>query len=260
MMAGRLAGKTALVTGASRGIGRAIAEAYAAEGASLILSASKADSLTEVSAHLSKQGAKVVCIPCDLAEMNEVELLFEQTLQSTDHLDILVNNAGIYLGKPFEAYTMPELDRVMRINVYAVFRLTQLAVLHMKTNQQGKVVNISSTAGKWESPNQAAYNTSKHAVVGMSKCVALETAAFGINVNTICPGMVETDMFQNFEVHADAAGISLDELKAAANDRIPLGRFLQPEEIAHIAVYLGSNESDGMTGQTITISGGMRMG
>ena len=147
----------------------------------------------------------------------------------------------------------------MEVNVFAVFRLTQLAVGHMKPLGGGKIVQISSTAGKWESPNQAAYNTTKHAVVGMSKCVALETAPHNIQVNTICPGMVETDMFQHFQVHADAAGVSLDELKTAAFSRIPQGRFLEPAEIAHIAVYLGSHESDGMTGQTITISGGMRM-
>ena len=129
----------------------------------------------------------------------------------------------------------------------------------MKERGSGKIVNISSTAGKWESPNQAAYNTTKHAVVGMSKCVALETAPFGLQVNTICPGMVDTDMFQNFEVHAKAAGISLDELKTAAMMRIPQRRFLDPSEVANLAVYLGSSESDGMTGQTLTISGGMRM-
>ena len=93
----------------------------------------------------------------------------------------------------------------------------------------------------------------------MSKCVALETAARGIQVNTICPGMVDTDMFQEFAPHAKLAGISLEELKASALTRIPQGRFLQPEEIAHLAVYLASSESDGMTGQTITLSGGMRM-
>ena len=94
----------------------------------------------------------------------------------------------------------------------------------------------------------------------MSKCVALETASHGIQVNTICPGMVETDMFQNFEVHAKAAGITLEELKTTvAATKIPQGRFLQPEEVANIAIYLASTESDGMTGQTITISGGMRM-
>jgi len=252
---GRLQGKTALITGASRGIGRAIAEIYSAEGASLVLTATTLDSLADVAIALPD----ATLIAADLADAEQVSQLFEKATTRAGHIDILVNNAGLYQGKPFEQYTLDELDRLMKVNVYAVFQLTQLAVTHMKKRGSGKIINISSTAGKWESPNQAAYNMTKHAVVGMSKCVALETAPFGMQVNTICPGMVDTDMFQNFDVHARAAGISLDELKAAAVTRIPQGRFLDPGEVAHIAVYLGSPESDGMTGQTITISGGMRM-
>jgi meso-butanediol dehydrogenase/(S,S)-butanediol dehydrogenase/diacetyl reductase len=256
-MGERLLGKTALITGGSRGIGRAIAESYAAEGASLILSASSDSSFDEV----RKVMPDAHCLPADLSRADEVDCLFNDAVRHAGKIDILVNNAGIYLGKPFENYTMDELDRLMKVNVYAVFQLTQLAVIHMKANQRGKIVNISSTAGKWESANQAAYNTTKHAIVGMSKCVALETAKNGIQVNTICPGMVETDMFNEFQPHADALGISLEALKTnVVNSRIPQGRFLDPLEISHIAVYLGSNESDGMTGQTITISGGMRMG
>jgi meso-butanediol dehydrogenase / (S,S)-butanediol dehydrogenase / diacetyl reductase len=252
---GRLQGKTALITGASRGIGRAIAEIYSAEGASLVLTATTLDSLADVAIALPD----ATLIAADLSDAEQVSQLFEQATTRAGHIDILVNNAGLYQGKPFEQYTLDELDRLMKVNVYAVFQLTQLAVTHMKQRGSGKIINMSSTAGKWESPNQAAYNMTKHAVVGMSKCVALETAPFGLQVNTICPGMVDTDMFQNFDVHARAAGISLDELKAAAVTRIPQGRFLDPGEVAHIAVYLGSPESDGMTGQTITISGGMRM-
>ncbi len=258
-MTGRLAGKTALITGASRGIGRAIAEAYAAEGASLVLTATSLKSLAAISDVLSNDGIESHCIAADLSDESEIDRLFQQCLELVGHLDILVNNAGIYQGKQFEEYTREEFHRLMKVNVYAVFQLTQLAVTHMKTMGQGKVVNISSTAGLWESPNQAAYNTTKHAVIGMSKSVAMETTAYGININAICPGMVETDMFQDFEVHARAAGISLDELRKHASAKLPQGRFLNPEEVAHIAVYLGSHESDGMTGQTITLSGSMRM-
>jgi NAD(P)-dependent dehydrogenase (short-subunit alcohol dehydrogenase family) len=253
-MTGRLRGKTALITGASRGIGRAIAETYSAEGASLVLTATTLESLESVAKNLPD----AVILAADLSDSRQVHQLFEDaTSQRT--IDILINNAGIYQGKPFEQYTLQELDHLMKVNVYSVFQLTQFAVTHMKKNSSGKVINIASTAGKWESPNQAAYNTTKHAIVGMSKCVALETAPFGVQVNTICPGMVNTDMFQDFDVHAKALGVSLDELKATAASRIPQGRFLEPTEVAHIAVYLGSAESDGMTGQTITISGGMRM-
>ena len=250
----KLKNKTALVTGGSRGIGKAIVEALLEEGATVIASASSKSSLSALDS-----SEKVHCIAANLESPEETTHLFESALAITGEIDILVNNAGIYLSKPFENYTLEDLDRLMRVNVYAVFQLTQMAVRHMTSRGSGKIIQISSTAGKWESPNQAIYNTTKHAVVGMSKCVALETAARGVQVNTICPGMVDTDMFQDFEPHAKQAGISLDELKAAAITRIPQGRFLQPEEVADLAVYLASSASDGMTGQTITLSGGMRM-
>ena len=251
---GRLENKTALITGGSRGIGRAIVESFIGEGATVVASSSPLTSLTSLAAM-----ENLHCIAANLESVEETAALFESALSITDKIDILVNNAGIYLAKPFEDYSLADVDRLMRVNVYAVFQLTQLAVRHMTSHSNGKIIQISSTAGKWESPNQAIYNTTKHAVVGMSKCVALETAARGIQVNTICPGMVDTDMFQEFAPHAKLAGISLEELKASALTRIPQGRFLQPEEIAHLAVYLASSESDGMTGQTITLSGGMRM-
>lgn len=253
-MAGRLTGKTALVTGGSRGIGSAIVDAFVKEDATVIASASSASSL---SSYEGRSG--IHTIAADLNDPLETNRLFAEALASAGQIDILVNNAGIYLAKPFEEYSLDDAEKLMRINVYAVFQLTQLAVSHMSDRGSGKIIQISSTAGKWESPNQAMYNTTKHAVVGMSKCVAIETAGRGIQVNTICPGMVDTDMFSAFHTHAELAGITLDELKKIAVDRIPQGRFLKPEEIAHLAVYLASAESDGMTGQTITISGGMRM-
>jgi meso-butanediol dehydrogenase/(S,S)-butanediol dehydrogenase/diacetyl reductase len=251
---GRLEQKIALVTGGSRGIGRSIVEAFTREGATVIASASSDASFGDLS---TRSG--VHCIAANLASSDETMKLFSDALSITGEIDILVNNAGIYLAKPFEEYSLTDMESLMRVNVYAPFQLTQLAVTHMTTRGSGKIIQMSSTAGKWESPNQSIYNTTKHAMVGMSKCVALETAKRGVQVNTICPGMVDTDMFQAFEPHAKMAGITLDELKASAMDRIPQGRFLQPEEIANLAIYLASAESDGMTGQTITLSGGMRM-
>ena len=266
---GRLSGRNALITGSSRGIGFAIAQAYAREGANVFLTATNEDRLAVAKESLSSFGVKVGFCSGDLSDPAAIQTIFDKAVAWSGGLDVVVNNAGIYIGRPFTEYTLPEFDRVMQVNVYAVFQLTQLAVTHMRERRgevnsrsgNGKIINISSTAGKWESPNQSAYNTSKHAVVGLSKCVALETATDGINVNTICPGMVETDMIQEFDVHAKALGITVDELQEQmSKTRIPIGRFLVPEEVSHIAVYLGSSESDGMTGQTITISGGMRMG
>ena len=257
---GRLAGRNALITGASRGLGRAIACAYAEQGANIFLTATNRDKLEETRALVEAHSVAAACHTADISDPEEVEALFTAAVEWREGLDIVVNNAGIYIGKPFTEYGMDEFDRVMKVNVYSVFQLMQLSIRHMQERGAGKIVNIASTAGKWESANQAAYNTSKHAVVGMTRCAALENAPVGININAICPGMVETDMWEDFRSHADQQGIALADLKKATTRRIPLGRFLVPDEVAHIAVYLGSAESDAMTGQTITISGGMRMG
>lgn len=257
---GRLQGKTALITGASRGIGYAIARAYAQQGANLFLSASNEAALQTVKNELDEYGIDIAYHAADLSQESEVDDLFAHALRHFPKLDVLVNNAGIHLGKPFTDHTMDDFDRLMKINVYAVFQLTQCAVRHMQKLGRGKVINISSTAGKWESMNQAAYNTSKHAVVGMTRCVALENAKSGINVNAICPGIVETDIIRNAQASVEASGVTEDEFRSMIEATIPMGRMLQPEEVANIAIYLGSAESDGMTGQTITISGGMRMG
>jgi NAD(P)-dependent dehydrogenase (short-subunit alcohol dehydrogenase family) len=256
----RLRGRAALITGASRGIGYAIAEAYAREGADLVISATGEAILQEAKNALEKFGVAVSYCAADVSDEAEVEKLFAYAVERHPQLDVLVNNAGIHIGRPFTEYTMDQFDRMMRVNVYSIFQLTQLAIRHMQSLGRGKVINISSTAGKWESMNQAGYNASKHAVVGMTKCVALENAKNGINVNAICPGVVETDIIRSAQQKMLETGMSAGEFKAAIEGQIPMGRMLQPDEIAPIATYLASPESNGMTGQTITISGGMRMG
>ena len=146
----------------------------------------------------------------------------------------------------------------MKVNVYGPFNVTQFVLKHMLQRQKGKVINIASTAGKWASLNQSAYNISKHALVGMTRCVALETATQGITVNAICPGIVETDMLSTFSgEHAKILGVNPEDAMAFVKQRIAMGRWLQPEEIAHLAVYLASSESDGMTGQSILLDAGM---
>lgn len=257
---GRLDGRKTLVTGASRGIGRAIALQYAAEGADVFLVATNTEKLSSVKGEIDALGGNAEIAVCDVSDDDQVQKTFEKALGWRDGIDVVVNNAGIYVGRPITQYSYEEFDKIMKTNVYSVFRIMQLALTHMETRGAGKIVNIASTAGKWESPNQSAYNTSKHAVVGMTRCAALEYAAKGVNVNAICPGMVETDMFSAFDDNAKAAGLTLDELRGVVLQRVPMGRFLEPDEIAHLAVYLASSESDGMTGQTLTISGGMRMG
>ncbi len=256
---GRLADRTALITGASRGIGRAIAERYAVEGANVFLTATNHEKLEETRKLVVGHGVHAHCHVADVSEPSSAEAMFNAALAWRGGLDILVNNAGIHIPKPLLDYALDDLDRIMRVNVHAVFQLTQLAIRHMLTRGVGKIVNIASTAGKWESPNQAIYNMSKHAVVGLTRCAALEFADKGININAVCPGIVEGGMF-DLEKFAASYGATKEQVQKAVVSRVPMGRLVTLEEVAHLAVYLGSAESDGMTGQTITISGGMRMG
>lgn len=257
---GRLKGRAILITGASRGIGRATAERFAAEGADLFLAATRIDGLAGVSAACVAAGARVETHAADISVRAEAERLVETAAGAFGRIDGLVNSAGVYVGGRFVDYTPEDFDRVMRVNVYGAFHVMQFTLRRMLAQGHGKIINIASTAGKWESPNQAAYNASKHALVGLTRCAALETANRGITVNAICPAFVETDMLQDFKIHADLAGISFERLREILLARVPMGRFVQPEEVAHLAVYLASSESDTMTGETLTIAGGMRMG
>lgn len=261
--AGRLQGRTALITGASRGLGYAIAKAFAREGADLILSASNESSFEKLKKELELHDVKVSCFAADLIVPQQLEALFAFAVANHPTLDVLVNNAGIHFSKPFTEHGMDEFDQLMQVNVYAAFRLTQLAVEHMQSlprrEGRGKIVNMASAAGLKESLNQSAYNISKHAVIGMTKCVALEMAKSGINVNSICPGIAETDIIRNAEVAMQSKGMSAEEFYAAITAPVPIGRLLRTEEVAHIAVYLASSESNGMTGESINISGGAIM-
>jgi len=256
---GRLAGRTALITGASRGIGQAIALRYAAEGANLVLTATTLDGLHTTAEQARALGASVHPHAVDVADRAAVAALVDAAVAQTGGIDVLVNNAGVYHAAPLLDCTPEDFNHVMQVNLYGAFHVMQLALRHMRDRGRGKVVNIASTAGKGGSMNQSAYNASKHALVGLTRCAAQELGPLGINVNAICPGFVETDMLQSFSAHAAITGLSFEQILANGKARVPLRRFLKPEEIAHLAVYLGSAESDGMTGQSILLDGGMLM-
>ena len=259
MRPGRLSGKRALITGASRGIGRAIAERFAEEGADLCLSATTEAGLTDTAAACEGLGARVVRHAADVADPAQVQALTDACIDGLGGLDILIANAGVYHSAPLVEIDPADFDRTLRINASGTLHCLQSALRHMTAQGGGKIVTIASTAGRHESMHQAAYNASKHAVVGLTRCAALEHARDGITVNAICPGFVNTDMLGEFAPHAARAGISVEEMADRLRARVPMGRFLEAREIADLAVYLSASESDGMTGQAITISGGMRM-
>lgn len=254
---GRLSGRTALITGASRGIGRAIALRYAAEGADLFLTATNLAGLEATRALATAHDVKIALHTADVTDRAAVSAMVDAAVGALGRIDVLVNNAGVYKAARLVDYTPEDFDRIVKVNLYGAFHVMQLVLRHMLARSRGKVVNIASTTGKWASMNQSAYNASKHAVVGLTRCAALEMGPHGINVNAICPGFVETDMLEEFRAHGAILGMPFEKVKEGALARVPLRRFLKPEEIADLAVYLGSAESDGMTGQSILIDGGM---
>jgi meso-butanediol dehydrogenase/(S,S)-butanediol dehydrogenase/diacetyl reductase len=256
---GRLAGRRVLITGASRGIGQAIALRYADEGATLCLAATTLAGLADTQAQAEARGAQVLPLAVDVADRAQVQALVDTMVATLGGIDVLVNNAGVYHAASLLDTAPEDFDRVMQVNLYGAFHVLQLCLRQMRAQGAGKVVNIASTAGKGGSMNQSAYNASKHALVGLTRCAAVELGPLGICVNAICPGFVETDMLQSFSAHAAITGLSFEQIMANGKARVPLRRFLQPVEIAHLAVYLGSAESDGMTGQSILLDGGMLM-
>ena len=203
----RLSDRSALITGASRGIGFAIAEAFASEGSNIVLSASSELGLKKAKDKLDQYGVDVSYFAADVSDPRQVDNLFSFAIEQHSKLDVLVNNAGIHISKSFTDHEMDEFDHLMKVNVHSVFQLTQLAIRHMQILGRGKVINVASVAGLRESMNSSAYNTSKHAVVGLTKCIALENAKNGINVNAICPGIVETDLIQGVEDKMKDAGM-----------------------------------------------------
>ena len=252
-MAGRLEGKRALVTGASRGIGLAIAQAFAREGASLALNARNPERLNQTVDDLSTPARAYAC---DVTDRGAVFDMVKQ-IEADGPIDILVNNAGIHVARPFTEYTFEEFSSVIDANVYSVFHVTQAVLAGMQARQSGAIVNIASTAGRWGSRNQSAYNASKHAVMGITRCLALEMAPHGIRTNAICPWVVDTDMADSFiEGHAAATGMTREEITNAFTATVPIKRFVKPEEVASLAVYLASDESGFVNGQGMTIDAG----
>ena len=259
-MGQRLQDQVAIITGASRGIGRAIAEAYATEGARLCLIATNVDRLAEVAESLKLGQDRLMTLGVDVTDRAASFSAVAQVEQHFGRVDVLVNNAGVYRAKAFLDYTDEDFQDMLDVNLFGVLHFMQAVLPGMQSRRHGRIVNIASTAGKWGSRNQSAYNTSKHAVVGLTRCVALEASAHAVTVNAICPGFVQTDMVEELKAQvARSSGMSGEEMVKAALARVPLGRILDPDEIAQLAVYLGSDASRGMTGQSILLDGGMVM-
>jgi 3-oxoacyl-[acyl-carrier protein] reductase len=241
-----LTGKGALVTGASGGIGGAIARALHAQGANVAISGTRAERLDALAAEL---GSRVSVLPCDLRNRAAVVKLAEEADKAVGQVDILVNNAGITHDNLFMRMKDEEWDDVVAVNLTSVFVLTRGILRGMMRRRYGRIVNIASISGVFGNPGQANYSASKAGLVGMTKSLAREVASRGITANCISPGFISTPM-------TDALTPKQTEMIAAA---IPAQKFGTPEDIAAAAVFLASHESGYVTGETMHVNGGMVM-
>jgi NAD(P)-dependent dehydrogenase (short-subunit alcohol dehydrogenase family) len=257
---GKLDDRVALVTGGGRGIGRAIALALAGEGARIAISARTVAELDEVVAAIRAQGGQAAAFAADLAQPEAARQLVPQVAQAVGPVDILVNNAGVGSSanpKPVIRYDDDFWDFTLALNLTAPYLLSKAALPSMTARQWGRIINIASVNGKVPSIHGAAYTASKHGLLGLTRALALETAADGITVNAICPGPVRTIMSDK-RLEYDAQRLGMDK-EERARTLTPIGRFLEPEEIAPLAVYLASADAAVVTGQAMNIDGGMVM-
>ncbi len=258
----RLEGKAAVVTGANRGIGRAIAEAFAEQGAHLFLCDRETANFEEIAEAVAPHGGKTAHGQADVTDPEAVERAMAAAEDALGRIDILANCAGVFQSFKLLDYPLDEWNHVMNVNVNGTLLCCQAALRRMVPRGQGKVVNLASLAGKIGNKYRAAYYASKHAVIGLTRCAAMEMAEHGITVNAICPGMVDTDMYdQVLKSVGENMGINdMEKLRAANLKGVPIRRMIEAPEIAQLAVYLASPESDGMTGQSISLDGGLFMG
>lgn len=242
-----LTGMTALVTGASGGLGSAIAKALAAQGAQLAVSGSNVDKLQNFRAGL---GGDHVALPCDLSDGAAVDQLVPQALEALGgRLDILVNNAGVTRDNLLMRMKDDEFEDVIRINLEAAFRLMRAAARPMMKARFGRIISIASVVGVTGNPGQANYVASKAALIGMTKAVAQELASRGITVNAVAPGFMTSAM-------TDALN---DQQRASILSRIPVGVMGSGEDVGAACVYLASRDAGYVTGQTLHVNGGMVM-
>lgn len=241
-----LTGKTALVTGASGGIGADIARALHAQGATIGLSGTRVEPLEALAAELAERAH---VLPCNLSDMEAVKALPKQAAEAMGSVDILVNNAGITRDNLFMRMSDDEWQSVLDVNLSATFQLCKGVMRGMMKARWGRIVNISSIVGATGNPGQANYAASKAGMIGMSKSLAYEVASRGITVNAIAPGFIATAMTDKLT----------DDQKSGIMGQIPAGRMGTPDEIASAVVYLASAESAYITGATLHVNGGMAM-
>lgn len=245
-----LENKVALVTGAGRGIGRAIAIALAKEGAEVIVNYNGSEERAkEVKQTIEENGGKASIYKCNVSDFEACETMIREIVKEHGHLDILVNNAGITKDGLIMKMREEDFDRVLNVNLKGTFNTIRHSARQMLKQRSGKIINISSVSGILGNVGQANYAASKAGVIGLTKTMARELGSRGITVNAIAPGFVDTEMTE----------VLSEEIRENACKQIILGRFGKPEDIANAAVFLASDKADYITGQVISVDGGMNV-
>ena len=245
----KLKGKKAIVTGGSRGIGRAIALMYAKEGADVLVNYHSNDAAAkETVAEIEKLGRKGVAVAADVANYKSAQDMVEECVRQLGGVDIVVNNAGVSKPSMLLKMTEEDWDAIIDIHLKAAFNTTQAAGRHMKEQKSGKIINVISTAGIFGTVGQINYASAKAGIIGFTKSASRELGRYGINVNVICPGITKTDMTGKLQTD--------EKLRKIYEGRIQLGRFAEPEEIAPAFVFLASDDASYITGQVLGVDGG----
>ena len=245
-----LENKVALVTGAGRGIGRAIAIALAKEGAEVVVNYNGSEERAkEVKQTIEENGGKASIYKCNVSDFEECEAMIKDIVKEHGRLDILVNNAGITKDGLIMKMKEEDFDSVLNVNLKGTFNTIRHSARQMLRQKSGKIINISSVSGILGNAGQANYAASKAGVIGLTKTMARELGSRGITVNAIAPGFVDTEM----------TGVLSEEIRENACRQIILGRFGKPEDIANVAVFLASDKADYITGQVISVDGGMNV-
>lgn len=246
----RLSGKSAVVTGAARGLGAAVADLFAREGACVTVGDVDAAGAEETARRIVLAGGRAVASAGDVSSSEDAERLINSAVECFGGVDVLVNNAGVASAGAVTEVDEQEWDRVMSVNLKGVYLCSRAAVGHMERGGGGSIVCISSASGVIGQTGQVAYNVSKHGVIGLVRCMALDHAAAGIRVNAVCPGVMNTPMLDALSPE------QLDWLRAVH----PLGRLAEPSEVANLVLHLASEESSFTTGSVVLIDGGLTAG
>ncbi|MDW0116688.1 3-hydroxybutyrate dehydrogenase [Sporosarcina thermotolerans] len=253
-----LKGKVALITGAASGIGLAIAREFAKEGAKVVISDLNKEAADTAVEQLISQGYEALAVACDVTKEEDIEKSFDETINTFGRIDILVNNAGLQYVSPLEEFPTDKFELLIKVMLTAPFIATKKAFPLMKEQQFGRIINMASINGLIGFSGKAAYNSAKHGVIGLTKVSALEAAPFGITVNALCPGYVDTPLVQKQLADlSKTRNVPLEKVfEEVIYPLVPQKRLLSVQEIADYAVFLASDKAKGVTGQAIVLDGG----